>query len=361
MSATSQNDRVNFLTLEDINANVTDTFNKSSEIMRRVVSRPEPFNGRVFQSPITTNTSNLGKSFKGVEPFDTSVDFTPQNMSWYPTGYAQPVGVSLIEKSVNSTPAGKIDLYKASWEFAQNSLTTNIASIFYGYGLGNDFDGSGVIVDDGTNTSTYGGLTRATYPTINCGGSTGIVTAAAGLLTLALMASADDASTISGSQSETSNMIMASQTIFSLYEALLLPTTRAQYNAIGGGWNSGTTNVKGQADTTGSLHLQSGATSLDYRGKALIRDQKSPSGSMWFWNENWWRFKSLSIEGLTTIATTEAATVGAYDDYKISALQFREMMQPINALSEVGIFVMYGQLVCLNPNRNELITGITTS
>lgn len=361
MAATAQNDRVNFLTLEDINANVVDTFNKSSEVMRRVVSRPEPFNGRVFQSPITTNTSSLGKSFKGVEPFDTSVDFAPQNMTWYPTGYAQPVGVSLIEKSINSTPAGKIDLYKASWEFAQNSLITNIASIFYGYGLGNDFDGAGVIVDDGTNTSTYAGLTRATYPQINAGGSTGIITASGGVLTLALMASADDASTISGSQAETSNMIMASQTIFSLYEALLLPTTRAQYQTIGGNWNNGSTNVNGNADQAGGLHMQSGATSLDYRGKALIRDQKSPSGSMWFWNEKWWRFKSLSIEGLNTVATTEAATNGAYDDYKISAVQFREMMQPINALSEVGIFVMYGQLLCLNPNRNELITGIITS
>lgn len=361
MAASAQADRVNFLTVEDINANVVDTFNKSSEMMRRVVSRPEPFNGRVFQSPITTGTSSLGKSFKGVEPFDTTIDFAPQNMSWYPTGYAQPVGVSLIEKSINSTPAGKIDLYKASWEYAQNSLVTNIASIFYSYGLGNDFDGAGNIVDDGTNTSTYAGLTRATYPTINAGGSTGIITAAGGVLTAALMASADDASTISGSEAETSNMIMASQTIFSLYEATLLPTTRSTYNAIGGNWNNGSTNVNGNANQTGGLHLQFGATSLDYRGKALIRDQKSPAGSMWFWNEKWWRFKSLSIEGLNTIATSESETVGAYDDYKISAVQFREMMQPINALSEVGIFVMYGNLICLNPNRNELIQGITTS
>lgn len=361
MSASAQNDRVNFLTLEDINANVVDTFNKSSEIMRRVVSRPEPFNGRVFQSPITTGVSSLGKSFKGVEAFDTTIDFAPANMTWYPTGYAQPVGVSLIEKSINSTPQGKIDLYKASWEYAQNSLITNIASIFYGYGLGNDMDGAGVIVDDGTNTSSYAGLTRASYPTINAGGSTGIITAAGGTLTLALMASADDASTISGAMSETSNMIMASQTIFSLYEALLTPTVRSTYNGVGGSWNNGSTNVSGQADQTGGLHLQSGATSLDYRGKALIRDQKSPSGSMWFWNENWWRFKSLNIEGLTQVATTEGATNGAYDNYKVSAVQFREMMQPINALSEVGIFVMYGQLVCLNPNRNELITGITNS
>jgi hypothetical protein len=361
MSATAQNDRVNFLTLEDINANVVDTFNKSSEVMRRVVSRPEPFNGRVFQSPITTTTSSLGKSFKGVEAFDTSVDFAPQNMTWYPTGYAQPVGVSLVEKSINQTPAGKIDLYKASWEYAQNSLITNMGTIFYGYGLGNDFDGAGVIVDDGTNTSTYAGLTRATYPSINCGGSTGIEVAASGLLTLALMGSADDASTISGAEAETSNMVMANQTVFSLYEALLLPTTRSTYQAVGGAWNNGGTNVNGNANQTSGLHLQSGATSLDYRGKAIIRDQKSPSGDMWFWNEKWWRFKSLSIDGLNTVATTEGATTGAYDNYKVSAVQFREMMQPINALSEVGIFVMYGQLVCLNPNRNELITGITTS
>ena len=46
MSASAQNDRVNNITLQDYNSTVVDTINKSSEIMKRVVSRPERWNGR---------------------------------------------------------------------------------------------------------------------------------------------------------------------------------------------------------------------------------------------------------------------------------------------------------------------------
>lgn len=363
MAGTPVNDRIGNLTLEDINAGVVDTINKSSEVMKRVVSRPGSWNGRQKQVPIFTNNSTLGQSFKSVETFDTSIDMNTQNLVFYPTGYGQPVGISVVERAINATPAGKIDLYRTSYEYAQNSMITNLANIFYGFGTGNDFDGFGNGVDDGTNTSTYGGLSRTTYAAnINAGGSTGIVAASAGVLDLATMASADDASSISGNASETSNVIMANQTVFTLYESLLSPQVQAHYNPQSS-WNTGSTNVKGQADQAGGISLKAGATSLEYRGKPLVRDQKSPSGKMWFWNENWWQFDSLSLAngGLSTVATSESVTNGAYDDYKVSAFQFRQPMNAINQLAEVGIFVMYGDLYCKNPNRNELVSGITTT
>ena len=361
MSASAQNDRVNNLTLEDINASVVDTVNNSSEVMKRIVSKPKSWNGRQKQVPLFTNNSSLGTSFKGVETFDTSIDMNTVNFTFYPTGYAQPVGVSVIERSINSTPAGVIDLYKTSWEYAQNSMITALANIFYGYGTGNDFDGFGVIVDDGTNTSTYGGLSRTTYGNqINAGGATGLVAATAGVLDLATMNSADNAATISGNLSETPNVIMSNPTVWGLYESLLLPTTRANYAGLGGAFISGGTAVNQQVSQSDALALKGGALSLEYRGKPIVRDQKTPSGLMYFFNERWFEFDSLSLEGLDTVATSESVTVGAYEDYKVSAFQFRKFMQPVNQLAEVGIFVMYGQLFCKNPNRNEAITGITT-
>lgn len=356
MSATAQNDRVNNITLEDINARVVDTINKSSEIMKRVVSRPERWNGRSFQWPIFTNTSSLGQSFKGVETFDTSIDFNTTQATVYPTGYAQPVGVSVVERSINSTPAGVVDLYKASYEYAQNSMITALGQIFYGYGAGNDFDGLGVIVDNGTSTSSYAGLTRATYPTINGF----LVAASGGVLDLATMASADDGATISGSESETPNVVLATQTVWSLYDSLLEPTSRATYGAMGGSFIDGSTGVSTSVSQSNAQNLNAGATSVSYRGMPLVRDQKAPTGTMWGLNERWFTFKSLTLAGLNTVATTESVTSGAYDDYKVSAFQFRQPMMPVNQLSEVGIFVMYGQLYCLNPNRNFLISGITT-
>lgn len=357
MSATAANDRVNNITLEDINATIVDTVNKSSEIMKRVVSRPSRWNGRQKQVPIFTNNSSLGQSFKGTETFDTSIDFNTVSMTFYPTGYAQPVGISLVERSINATPAGVVDLYKASYEYAQNSMITALANIFYSTGSGNDFDGFGLIVDDGTLTSSYGGLTRSTYPTIN-----GYVTAASGgVLDLATMASSDDGATISGDRTEEPNVLVSNRTIWSLYDSLLEPTSRHTYQTIGNGFIDGSTAVKQAPSADSGLRMSAGATSLDYRGKPYVRDEKSPSGKLWGWNESWFDFLSLPLVGLDTVATQETAVDGSYDNIKVSAVQFRQMMQPVNQLSEVGIFVMYGNLICKNPNRNFVITGITTT
>lgn len=357
MSATAQNDRVNNITLQDYNASVVDTINKSSEIMKRVVSRPERWNGRSYSSPIFTNNSQLGQSFKGTETFDTAIDYNTQQMTWFPTGYAQPVGVSIVEQSINATPSGVVDLYKSSYQYAQNSMITALGQIFYGVGNGNDFDGLGIIVDDGTSTSSYAGLTRATYPTIN-----GYVTAASGgTLTLDLMAAADDGATISGNLSETPNILMSNRTVWSLYESLLSPTVSARYDSTGGSFTTGGAALKQAVNSSAGLSLQAGANSLSFRGKDYVRDEKATAQQLFGINENLMYFKSLKLKGLDLIATQEDVTTGAYEPYKVSAFQFREPMMPVNQLAEVGIFVMYGQLYHLNPNRNFKVTGITNS
>lgn len=357
MSATAQNDRVNNITLQDYNASVVDTINQSSEIMKRIVSRPERWNGRSYSSPIFTNNSTLGQSFKGTETFDTTIDYNTQQMTWFPTGYAQPVGVSIVERSINATPSGVVDLYKSSYQYAQNSMITALGQIFYGFGNGNDFDGLGVIVDDGTSTSSYAGLTRATYPSIN-----GYVTAASGgVLSLDLMAAADDGATISGNESETPNVILSNQATWSLYESLLEPTVSARYDSLGGSFVDGSTAVKQSVSQSNAQWLKGGATSISFRGKPMVRDQKATSGTMIGINENWFYFKSLKLMGLDLVATQEDVTTGAYESYKVSAFQFREPLMPVNQLAEVGIFVMYGQFYCENPNRNFKITGITTT
>lgn len=357
MSATAQNDRVGNITLQDYNSTAVDTVNKSSEIMRGVVSRPERWNGRSYSSPIFTTNSQLGQSFKNTETFDTSIDYNTQQMTWYPTGYAQPVGVSVVERSINATPSGVIDLYKSSYQYAQNSMITALGQIFYGFGNGNDFDGLGVIVDDGTSTSSYAGLTRATYPTIN-----GYVTAASGgVLDLDLMAAADDGASISGDESETPNKVMATQTTWSLYESLLAPTVHADYSGQGGSFVNGTTALNQSVKQSDALWLKGGATSVSFRGKPLIRDQKCTSGTMIGLNDKWFYFRSLKLEGLELVATQEDVTAGAYEPYKVSAFQFRKPLMPVNQLAEIGIFVMYGQFYCENPNRNFKITGITTT
>lgn len=362
MSATAQNDRVNNITLEDINSTTIDAVNRSSEVNKRVLDAPGRWNGRYQSVPLFTNNSSLGQSFKGTETFNTAIDYNTTPMTFYPTGYAQPVGVSVVERSLNQTPAGVIELYQNSYEYAQNSMITALGNMFYGYGTGNDFDGFGVIIDDGTNTSQYGGLSRTTYGAyINAGGSVGVIAASGGVIDLATMDSADDAATVSGDASETPNAILCNQTVWSLTASLNTPTVMATYGAMGGQFISGKTGVGQQVNMNAAPTFAMGTNSFTYRGKPVVRDQKALTGKMYFVNDKYLVFKSLPLVGLNTVATQERTVEGAYDNVKLSAFQFRQPLMPVNQLAEVGIFVLYGNMYHKNPNRNELITGITTT
>ena len=356
--ASAQNARVGNTTLEFIVPTVYDTLNKSSWVLRRTMSKPKPWNGRLVQEAITVTNSTQGQSFKGIETFTTSVEFAPVVLTWYSTGYAQPVTISQVEKSINQTPLGRINLYKASYEFAQNSMSNALGGILYGFGTGNDFDGLGLIVDDGTNAANYGGLSRTTYTQINCGGSTGIVAASSGVIDLNTMDSADDAASVSGLLSETPGVVSTTRAVWSLYGQLFEPTKMATYNALGGNIPGGDAGV---GDQTGSgTSLQSGSSNITYRGKPIIRDDKCTAGVMFFMNESLLDFYSLSIDGLSSVTVANQATAGVYDKVPPTAFQWRDLMSPVNQLAQVGIFVVYGNLIHRNPNRNEKITGVTT-
>lgn len=360
--ATAQNARVNNLTLEQILPKVADTINKSSWILNRTMGRPTAWNGRLAQEPIFTNNSSLGTSFKGVETFSTAIDMNTVNLTWYATGYAQPVSLSTVERSMNATPLGVIDLYKTSFEYAQNSMSSALGTIFYGFGTGNDFDGLGLIVDDGTNTSSYGGLLRSVYgANINCGGSTGIIPASGGVLTLETMAAADDAATVSGLASETPNVVISNRTVWTLYESLLQPMVVANYNAFGQPVVGGTTGEAKPVSFGDGLEGKGGYTSASYRGKPYVRDDKSTAQMQWFLNETLLQFKSLRLQGLQTIKVANQVTEGVYDKVPPTAMQWRDLMSPVNQLAETGILVAYGNLIDKNPNRNEKVSGITSS
>lgn len=362
--ASAQSTRVNNLTLEKILPKIADTVNKSNVVLQRVTNNNlvKPWNGRLVQEPIFINRSSLGQSFKGVETFSTSIDMNTVNLTWYSTGYAQPVTVSTVERGINKTPLGVIDLKTASFEYAQNSMSYSLGNIFYGFGTGNDFDGLGLIVDDGTSTSSYGGLSRSVYgDNINCGGATGIIPAAAGVLDLETMASADDAATVSGLASETPNVIISNRTVWSLYESLLEPTKQALYSTLGQPQVDSTTAIGQAVRPADGLRGRGGFASLDFRGKPYVRDDLSTSGVQWYLNETLLEFHSLSLPGLATIKVANQVTEGVYDKVPPTAFQWRDLMSPVNQLAEVGIFVMYGNLIHKNPIRNEKITGITTT
>lgn len=357
MGATAVSDRVGNLTLEEILSGVTDTVNGSNLPAARFLAKPKPWNGKAVYQNIHTTNSTQGQFFKSSETFSTAVDMTTQRLVWYGTGFGQPVAISDVEASFNQTEAGVVDLVKDSYEFAQNSMLNRVGTSLYATGSGDEFDGLNLIVDDSTLTSSYGGLARSTHgANINAD----VNAASGGVLDLDLMDSTDDGASISGLESESPNVLVTTKSVWSLYGSLLEPTKQAEYRTMGYPKVSMMTAV-GETTRDG-LMGRGGFVSLDYRGKPLVKDDKCPSGTMYFLNETSMEFRSLKIKGLKTVGIKGDVINGVYDKEAIrtSAVQFRDFMNPVNQLAEVGIFVIYGNLIHRDPRKNGKITGITT-
>jgi len=361
MGATAQSDRVGNLTLEDILPKVVDTVNNSNLPAARFLARPKAWNGKAVYQNIHTNNSTQGTFFKSTETFGTAVDMSTQRLVWYGTGFGQPVAISDVEASFNQTEAGVVDLVKDSYEFAQNSMINRVGTALYGLGSGDEFDGLRLIVDDGTDSSTYGGLSRTTYDAnISAGSGDGVQAASGGVLDLDLMDTTDDVASVSGLESESPNVLITTKSVWSLYGSLLEPTKSAEYRTMG--YPKVSQNTAVGESTRDGLTGRGGFVSLDYRGKPVVKDDKCQSGVMYFLNETSMEFRSLKVRGLKTVGVKGDVIDGVYDKdaARGTAVQFREFQNPVNQLAEVGIFVIYGNLIHRDPRKNSKITGITT-
>lgn len=354
MSATALDDRVNNLTLPEILSKVGDTVSRSTALGSRVFRKMKPWNGRVITQPIFTDESDLGQYFNSVETFSTEIDQNTTNMTWYPTGFAQPVGVSLFEQSVNETQAGVISLLQSSMDYASMSLRNRLGTDLYVTATGKAFDGLENFIDDGTENSSYAGLSRTTYGTNINADVTNTAT-----LDLDVLAASDDAASVAGLMELTPNVLLTTPAVWSNYESLLEPAKLAMYQATGVPMVTWETATGETVKTNGGMMGKGGYLALDFRNKLFIKDNACPTGNIFGVNEMLADFHSLTIKGLKTIGTGTKTTEGVYDKVHATALQFREMMTPTNQLAEIGIFVVAGNLIHRNPRFNFRVFGIT--
>lgn len=358
MGAVAFNDRVGNLSLAKVLPKVVDTVNRSNVITLRVMSNPRPWNGKVITQPLFTSTSTQGEWFHGSKVFNTDVDMNNVVLSWYPTGFGQPIAFSRVDQALSNTESGVIGVQQASADFAANSMKSRLGDALYQTGPGDQFDGMNLIVDDGTATSSYGGLSRTTYGTYINGA---VNAASGGVLDMDFLAALDDDATVAGVNEMTPNIAITTKAVWSLYESLLEPTKKAEYRSYGYPMVTGDTAVGQAWRGDQKLGASGGFMSLDFRGKPFVKDEKCSSGRVYFLNEYNMEFHSLKIPGLKTIAVGSSVTEGVYDKYKPSAFQFRDYMEPYNQpTADVGFFVSYGNVIHRDPRLNGQGTGITT-
>lgn len=334
------NNRVTTTTNTKLLPKVVDTVLDSNVFATRMLTKAQRWTGEKIRKAVKTSKNTLGGSFDGFDTFSTSAVDTRQNLNFDAKFYEIPVVLPLTEISKNKADETRtLDLMAIELASSAEDMADDIGTLFYGTGAGKDFLGLEAIVDDGTNAAVYGGLTRASNPTLNS-----TVTASGGTLTLAKMATLHSAIT-SGSIKPT--MGLCSEEIFNLYEQLLQPQERIPKDIpmMRGG---------------GSMLGGTGFTGLFYKNFPIVADEKATSGVLYFINEDFLEWRALPV-ALTQPVSFSVTDIEGNDYTNVKGLGFSwsDWIKPTNQASIIGHVYLGGELWSDNPKRQGKLTGIT--
>jgi len=325
-----------------------DTVLNSNIYFQRAVRAAKKWSGRTKRVPVKVSKNSTGTSFRGYDTFSTAATDNRQFMEFTPSFYQITVSLPGDELSVADTEDKVLDLMKLTIQSDTEDMADNLGDLIYADGTGNsgkDPLGLAAVVDDGTNVSSIGGLSRLTYTTLKS-----TVTAAA-TLTLATVDTLWNA-IVSGSQKPTIGL--TTEAVFAYYGQLLRPQERIIKNM-------GSTKSMG-AGTGFADQTKGGMSGLDYNGIGIIGDEKCTSGNFIFLNENYvdWYALPYSLGGQAAKPVQYKSQIKGNDyDAPIGlGFSWSDWIIPTNNGSVVGHIYFGGQLITTNPKRHGKLTGV---
>jgi hypothetical protein len=315
-----------------------DTILNSNVLFQRVVLASKKWSGRVLRSPIKVSKNSTGGSFRGFDTFSVSATDNRQFLEFTPSFYQITCALPGDELSVADTEDKVLDLMRLTIQSDTEDMADDLGTIFYADGTGNsskDPLGLAALVDNGDAVATFGGLSRATYTTLQS-----TVTASSGTLTLA---KCDTLWNAVSSGAQVPSAVYTTEAVFSFYGQLLRPQERI---------NKDTGLVKG-------LHGGTGFKSLDYNGIDVIKDEKATAQAFIMLNEKFVDFYALPYWGAKSIAYKSQVKGNDYDAPIGLGFSWSDWIIPANSASVVGHIYFGGQFVTNNPKRHGKLTGIT--
>lgn len=223
-------------------------------------------------------------------------------------------------------------------------LADGIGTMLWSDGTGNankDFLGLGAIVDDGSSVATIGGLSRATYPTLD---STVTVAATLSLATMRTLWNAIADASVAPTRGYTDYPTWA------LYERLLQPQEKIfkEVNIVPG--------YKGYEGFAG----------LMYAGMEIVPDRKATTGVLVFLNENYLDFYGLdadleAFEGSKKVDVAGKLFAGnMYNEVSNLGFYWTGFIKVNTQFAFNSFIVLAGNLCTDNPRRHGKLTGVTT-
>ena len=353
-------ERVLSLTQDYLLPKVVDNTLNSNVLAFRILGNAKEGKGETIKKAIKYQSSGTATSFAGMDTFAAAQLNTKVRMSFDMRGLRIPVGISGMEAVANAVSETQVtDLVKEALEESQQELFDKVGDVVYGDGTSNgnkDPLGLAAIVDDATSVSTFGGLSRSTYPVLKA-----TRTASGGTLTLAKLATLFS-NISSGSGLSSPTLIVSNETVWDLYETLLTPSVRENYTMFGYynvGRNGGAVRPKeGLSGTQGFV-------AVTYKGIPWVRDEKSTAQTVWMLNENWldwYGWGSRGMFGYNKISLGSSTVEGLYAESpmsQFSGFNWSGFRAPTNQFAGIADIIILGNMCSFQPRRHGRLTGVT--
>lgn len=317
---------------------VVDTVLNSNVMFQRVVRAGKEWNGRTLRAPVKVSKNTTGTSFRGFDTFAVTATDNRQFMEFTPSFYQITCALPGDELSVADTEDKVLDLMKLTIQSDTEDMADDLGTLFYADGTGNggkDPLGLAALVDDGTNVATIGGLSRATYTTLQS-----TVTNSSGTLTLAKVDTLW-INVTSGAQRPTA--IFTTEAVYNFYGQLLRPQER----------------IEKPASMMKGLSAGTGFTALHYNGKPILMDEKCTSGAFIMVNENYVDWYALPYFDASPVKYKSQIEGNDYEAPIGLGFSWSDWITPANSASVVGHIYFGGQFITTNPKRHGKLTVVT--
>ena len=315
---------------------LVDTIVTGNKVCSMFLKSAKPWGGAQMEIPIKYALNTNNGSFSGMDVLPTAAVDNTVKMTFDAKFNNQSVVLPKSDIALNQTPEMVANLLERQVASDSYDFALSLSTQLYSDGTGNsnkNITGLAAAVDDGTSVTTYGGLSRSTYASLDA-----TVTASGGTLTLAKMFTLWD-TVMQGVQEP--SVILTTKAIRSLYEQLLVPNLRY----------------------SDSNNLSVGAGKLKFRQASVEADSACTSGVMFMLNESTFQFYALKKwEGGTPIKYAPEAMEGEPNPDVVTGLGFfeTEWREPVNQQVMIMNIIHAGNLICENPRFNGKLTGITS-
>jgi len=295
--------------------------------------------------PIKYQKGVASVAFNGFDLLPITQQPVSVSMVFYPSFIATNVALAGSDLSVNDTPMQRIKLMKVIMESRAQDAADDIGNFLQGDGTtfgGKAPNGLANTVDNGTVAANYGGLARATYTGLNA-----TVTASGGTISLVKVRTLWNA--ISDGPVKP-NFIITDYTTWGYFEQLQTPFQR----------NTSDFKGAGQGNQTAST---SGYSAQIWDGMEIQRDKKITTGYFYMLNLDilswyalkWWEGDRVSPKAKDIHGNVYENRLYAPGD----AFTWTGMIRAYNQATVNGFMILGGQLICLAPFRNGVLTGVT--